>query len=230
MKHMNSDKLKGAPAARTPLLNGMLALAAVALLAAVWLMLAPVDPREPTAATLAAPAPGDALRVRSPETLAAEPAPITAPPATAEMAAVMPEQVHDPALLLAGFTGVALSAAPGREAQVAVEPTALLLDRGLQLHHAEARLVGLGIEPVTVTVNQAYVGAPVALDVIAALKRLGGGSVEPLVGGVPLFLEVVATDSAGGRHLTRQAFEVTTRDLEADERNLGLGVPPAQTH
>ena len=97
-----------------------------------------------------------------------------------------------------------------------------------QLNHAEARVVGMNIEPMPVTVTQAYVGAPVSLDVIAAVKQLGGGSVEPLVGGVPLFLEVVATDSAGTRHLTRVAFEVTTRNLAADERNLGLGIPPPQ--
>ena len=226
---MNSHKLKGAQAARTPLLNWVLALAAVALLAAAWLMLAPLDPSASSAQTATGPTSGEMLRVRPPETRAAEPPPCPAASPAVEGAAVMPDQVQDPALFMAGFTGVALSAAPGKEAHIVVEPTALLLDRGLQLHHAEARLVGLGIEPVTVTVNQAYVGAPVALDVIAALKRLGGGSVEPLVGGVPLFLEVVATDSAGGRHLTRQAFEVTTRDLDADERNLGLGVPPAQT-
>jgi hypothetical protein len=226
MKPMNSGKLPSASPARTPLLNWVLALTAVALLAAVWLMLAPVVPA-PVSAPVPAIAADEPLRLRPPETLMPEPAQ-TATPAP-ETAAVMPEQVHDPALFMGGFHGVALSAGAGREAHIVVEPTALLLDRGLQLQHAEARIVGLGIEPVAVTVNQPYVGAPVALDVIAALKQLGGGSVEPLVGGVPLFLEVVAIDSAGAKHLSRVAFEVTTRDLEADERNLGIGLPPAQT-
>jgi hypothetical protein len=42
-----------------------------------------------------------------------------------------------------------------------------------QLNHAEARVVGMNIEPTPVTVS---------FDVIAAVKQLGGGSVEPLMG------------------------------------------------
>lgn len=209
-----------------PALNWALALFALALLAACWMLLTPEAPVVTLAEPQTSAALGKDLPIRPLQTLTAKPSPSALEPM--QPTAVMPEQVYDPALSMAGFTGVALSAAPGKEARIVVEPTALLLDRGLQLNHAEARVVGLNIEPMPVTVTQAYVGAPVSLDVIAAVKQLGGGSVEPLVGGVPLFLEVVATDSAGTRHLTRVAFEVTTRDLAADERNLGLGIPPPQ--
>ena len=210
-----------------PALNWVLALFALALLAAGWMLLTPEAPVVPLAVLPTSAASGPGLHIRPSETLTAEPT--RSDLEQAQPAAVMPEQVYDPALRMAGFTGVALSAAPGKEARIVVEPTALWLDRGLQLNRAEARIVGMNIEPVPVTVTQAYVGAPVSLDVITAVKQLGGGSVEPLVGGVPLFLEVVATDSAGTRHLTRVAFEVTTRDLEADERHLGLGIPSPQT-
>lgn len=227
MNHVNPSKTKNPTQASSTVLSWILALAAVAVLAAAWLLLAPEAPLSVVTAPVTSADAGDGLRVRPPQTVVPEPE--TLPTVEPDTAPVMPEQIRDPALFMAGFHGVALSAATGNEAHIVVEPTALLLDRGLQLHHAEARIVGLGIEPVAVTVNQPYVGAPVALDVIAALKQLGGGSVEPLVGGVPLFLEVVAIDSAGAKHLSRVAFEVTTRDLEADERNLGLGLPPAQT-
>ena len=210
-----------------PALNWALALFALVMLAAGWMLRTPEAPVVTLAEPQTSAALGQALRTRPLQTLTAEPSQLGLD--QAQSTAVMPEQVYDPALSMAGFTGVALSAAPGKEAHIVVEPTALLLDRGLQLNRAEARVVGMNIEPMPVTVTQAYVGAPVSLDVIAAVKQLGGGSVEPLVGGVPLFLEVVATDSAGTRHLTRVAFEVTTRDLAADERNLGLGIPPPQT-
>ncbi len=151
--------------------------------------------------------------------------PQTAPEPDSSVEPQMPKALADPAIQMQGLVGVSLEVGAGKSQTFTVNPSDVLLNKGLMLVGAKARLLGMGLPEMPVSASQAYVGAPISISVADALKALGGGNAESLVGGVPLFLEVTSTDSAGQTHVTRTPFEVTNRDLQADA-NAVLESPP----
>jgi hypothetical protein len=134
----------------------------------------------------------------------------------AQAEAQMPQSLSDKAIALTGFIGMSLEIGPGKALTLTVNPTEVLRNQGLMLVGATARLMGIGFAPMPVSATQPYVGAPITISLADALNALGGGDAASLVGGVPLFLEVTTTDTAGQAHVTRTPFEVTNRDLQAD--------------
>ena len=140
-------------------------------------------------------------------------------------APAMPAAISDPALTLSGLVGVSLEIGPGKSATLTLTPSELLVNKGVTLVQATALIISADAEPIPVSVMQPYVGAPITIALIGTLTQLGKGHIESLVGGVPLFLEITATDSASQVHVSRIPFEVTTRDLQA-EANAVAEPPP----
>ena len=128
----------------------------------------------------------------------------------------VPEALVDPAVAVKGFVGLSLEIGSGKSQTVTLNPTDVLLNKGVMLLGAKARLLGAGLPSVPANVAQSYVGAPISVSLADALQAMGGGDAQTLVGGVPIFLEVISVDSAGQTHVTRTPFEVTNRDLQAD--------------
>ena len=151
--------------------------------------------------------------------------PQAAPEPASALEPQMPKALADPAIQMQGLVGVSLEVGAGKPQTFTVNASDVLLNKGLMLVGAKARLLGMGLPELPVNAVQAFVGAPITISVGDALKALGGGDAASLVGGVPLFLEVTSTDSAGQTHVTRTPFEVTNRDLQADA-NAVLEPPP----
>jgi len=147
--------------------------------------------------------------------------PDVAPPGEAQM----PKALSDRAIAMTGLVGISLEIGAGKPATLTINSTDILRNQGLMLVGATARLMGLGFAPLPVNATQPYVGAPITIRLADALSALGGGDAASLVGGVPLFLEVTTTDTAGQTHVTRTPFEVTDRDLQADATAI-LEPPP----